>query len=364
MNEALVQWTLLNNLDYLGNLLQFPIAKKIGQEVTTDYGRIDFIIEDLTKTQLILELETIISNEGKFRYCTNQILNYKNVKFSDKTDYCILFASETNNFYKSKLQSFGIENNVLTKLYSINSIKNLYADTLQKLSLNFGLALPKPKTYEICYLRWLNKIMKPFKDFSKQILEPNEIALYFSSFKSTNFKCYLRLALDFEMLQLVDERFLITQNGLVFISNFNPQIDFISRNRIPSVDLTNEQKRILLKLLTNGNWTVHKVNIYWFFRFIEVTDGAWIPNYKEFEQEKLDLVNGLFGVSYKKRTMFELLNFTCNFCQELGLVERIKSTKYYDKLYLTPLGVEVNNIFSLDLNMKRNRLNLSFKYLE
>jgi hypothetical protein len=49
---------------------------------------------------------------------------------------------------------------------------------------------------------------------------------------------------------------------------------------------------------------------------------------------------------------------------ELGLVDRIKSTGNYDKLYLTPLGVEINNIFSLDLQLKKSRLNLSFKYLE
>ena len=93
-------------------------------------------------------------------------------------------------------------------------------------------------------------------------------------------------------------------------------------------------------------------------------DGEWIPNIKDFAQEKLDLVNGLFGVSYQKRTMFELLNFTFNFCSELGLVERVKSGGIYDRIYLTPLGVEVNNIFSLDLQAKKSRLNLSFKYLE
>ena len=57
-------------------------------------------------------------------------------------------------------------------------------------------------------------------------------------------------------------------------------------------------------------------------------------------------------------------NSTYNFCSELGLVERIKSGRRYDRIYLTPLGVEVNNIFSLDLQAKKSRLNLSFKYLE
>ena len=51
MNESLVQWTLLNNIDYLSEALNFKIASKRGQEITTDYGRIDFIVEDYQKKQ-------------------------------------------------------------------------------------------------------------------------------------------------------------------------------------------------------------------------------------------------------------------------------------------------------------------------
>lgn len=108
----------------------------------------------------------------------------------------------------------------------------------------------------------------------------------------------------------------------------------------------------------------HKVNIYWFLRFLEVTNGEWLPNIKDFEKHKLDLVNGLFNVNYLSRTMFEFLNFACNWCMELGLVDKIKTSTKYDKIYLTPLGIEINNIFSLDLQLKKNRLNLNFKYLE
>lgn len=364
MNESLVQWTLLNNLDFLSELLDFTIASKIGQEITTEYGRIDFVVEDYRANQLVVELETILDSKGKLSYCFNQILNYKNFRISEKTEYCILFALETKKEFERIVYGFGQENNVRIRQYSINEVKNLYTNTLEKLSLNLGMALPQPRTYTICYLRWLTKIMKPFRDHSKATLSADEIAIYFSSHKTTNFKCYLRLALDFEMLAVEGNRFNITENGTEFISNLNPMINFVSKSNIPTVDLTNEQKRLLLKILTNGNWTVHKVNIYWFLRFIEVINGEWIPKYKDFEQKKLDLVNGLFGVNYKNRTMYELLNFTCNFCIELGLVERIKSTAKYDKLYLTPLGIEVNNIFSLDLQIKKSRLNLNFKYLE
>jgi hypothetical protein len=364
MNESIVRWTLLNNLLFLGNSLGFRIASKVGQEITTDFGRIDFILEDFSRNQLVVELETILNTRSKLDYCFSQIANYKNVRFSDRTAYCILFASETPLYNKRVVEAYGHENDVLTRTYSIDRVKDLYVQTVRRLSLSFGLALPKPRNYTICYLRWLNKILKPFWDFQRDTLTNMELAKYFTSYKTTNFKCYLRLALDFEMIEPCGNRFAVTSNGKEYLSNLNPYAFGNMSEQLPSLDLTNEQKRLLLRILTNGNWTVHKVDIYWFLRFIEVTDGEWIPNVREFAQEKLDLVNGLFGVSYKSRTMFELLNWNYNYCEELGLVERIKTDTKYDRIYLTPLGVEVNNIFSLDLQVKKSRLNLSFEYLE
>jgi hypothetical protein len=229
------------------------------------------------------------------------------------------------------------------------------------LSLSFGLALPKPANYTICYLRWLNKILKPYHDSKKKVLLKEQLATYFSSPNTTNFRCYLRLALDFEMILVEGNKFILTQFGKDYIKNFNIDID--RSTNLASNDLTIEQKKVLLTVLTNSNWTPHKVNIYWFLRFIEVTGGEWLPNIKDFAADKLEIINGLFGVSYKNRTMYEFLNFACNWCIELGLVDRIKTGTKYDRIFLTPLGVEINNIFSMDLQIKRSRMNLNFKYL-
>lgn len=362
MKESLVQWTLLQNLDFLSNSLDFPIAVKKGQEISTDFGRIDFILESSQKNQLIVELETVLNTKNKRDYCFSQVLNYKNVSYSEKTQYCILFANETNQNSKSIIDDFGIANNVLIKTYSINDVKELYSLTVERLSLSFGLSLPKPTNYTICFLRWLNKILKPYRDFEKNSLSGKDLAYYFTSANTTNFKCYLRLAFDFEMVTETKGEFLITANGWEYVQNFNPDIDFATN--LSSIDLTNEQKKILLRIVTNGNWSAHKVNIYWFLRFLEVTNGEWLPNVKIFEKYKLDLVNGLFNVSYLSRTMYEFLNFACNWCMELGLVDRIKTFTDYDKVFLTPLGIEINNIFSLDIQLKKNRLNLNFKYLD
>jgi len=363
MKESLVQWTLLQNFNKLSEYLDFPIARKIGQEITTNFGRIDFILEDNKQRQLIVELETLLDTPNKRQYCFEQVGRYKNISFTNNTEYCILFAEETGTRAQKTVANFGKTNAVSVKTYPLDEVKKRYTATVERLCLSFGLSLPKPTNYTICYLRWLNKILKPFNDFKRTALRDNELAKNFSSSKSTNFRCYLKLALDFEMIVFNGDMYEITNDGKEYVDNFNLEID-APNNNLSAIDLTNEQKKILLRIITNGNWTAHKVNIYWFLRFMEVTNGEWIPNVKEFERQKLDLVNGLFNVNYKTRTMFEFLNFACNWCMELGLVDRIKTLSNYDVVFLTPLGIEINNIFSLDLQLKKNRLNLSFKYLD
>lgn len=362
MQESLVQWTLLNNLSELSKYLDFKIASKKAQEVSTDFGRIDFILEGYQNNHLIVELETTLNEKSKLNYCFNQIMDYKNVKFVDDTEYCILYASETNEKVKPIIYSFAKSNDILVRTYSLNKIKSLYSTTVEKLSLSFGLALPKPSNYTISYLRWLNKILKPYYDSKKNILSKVQLASYFTSPNTTNFRCYLRLALDFEMIAINNNKFLLTQFGADYINNFN--LDIEQSSNLSSIELTNEQKKVLLKVLTNSNWTRHKINIYWFLRFSEVTRGEWLPNRKEFDKSKLEVINGLFGVNYKSRTMYEFLNFACNWCIELGMVDKIKTGSKYDRIFLTPLGIEVNNIFSMDLQIKKSRMNLNFKYIE
>ncbi len=366
MTEFLVQWTLMNNLHKLGQALKFDIAKIIGQEITTDFGRIDFVLCNSQNRHLIVELETELNNKSKLDYCFNQTLNYKSIKFSNSTDYCILYAEETIQNNKRKIEKFGADNGILIHTYSLEKTKGLYSDTVARLSLNVGLALPNPKNYTICFLRWLNKIMKPFLDLSKTELTTTEIFGPFinKSGSRTNFNCHERIALDFELFRINRSKYVLTDYGKIFVQNISPYV--YNTSNVSSINLTNEQKRLLLKVLTNGNWEdkIHKVYIYWFLRFIEVTNGAWLPRTHNFSKDKIDIANGLFNVSYKGRTMCEFLNWCFNYCSELGLVERIKSTTDYDQVFLTPLGVDINNIFSIDLTLKKSRMNLGFKYLD
>lgn len=366
MTEALVQWTLLNNQKYLAEYLDFNFSTILGQEISTDFGRIDFVVKNNLNESIVVELETILNTKRKLDYCFNQTLNYKNVQFTSDTAYCILYAEETSQKYKQEIKKFGERENVIIKSYSVSKIIKLYDKTIKRLSLNVGLALPSPKNYTICYLRWLNKILTPFKYHNTNKLEFNQIFEPFDTTKKskTNFNCHLRLALDFEMIKIENEKYYLTKFGKEYINNFNT--NFKKQTKESTIDLTNQQKRLLLKILTNGNWAdkIHKVNIYWFLRFIEITNGSWLPKKHNFELQKLEIARGLFNVSYKSRTMQEFLMWCSNYCLELGLIEKIKSTSDYDQIILTPLGVEINNIFSLDLILKRSRLNLNFKYLE
>ena len=364
MVESLVQYTLLNNTNYLAEVLDFDVHKVIGKEITTEWGRIDFVLSNNKNESLIVELETILDSKSKLDYCFNQTLNYKNVKFNENTNYCILFAEETKNH--KAIEEFGKSNEIIIQSYSLEYTKKLYADTINRLSLNVGLALPSPKNYTICYLRWLNKIMKTFSNLNREVLNKDEILKPFTSSKgrATNFNCYERIGLDFELFEKSSKNYILTEYGKTFINNINPFINTVKN--ASSIELTNEQKRLLLKILTNGNWEnkVHKVNIYWFLRFIEITNGNWLPKNYNIDTDKLEIARGLFNVSYKERTMYEFLNWCCNYCFELGLVEVINTNSKYNQVTLTPLGIEINNIFSIDLSLKKYRMNLSFKFLE
>ena len=85
MKENLVQWTLLNNPAYLSKCLSFPISKKVGQEITTEFGRLDFVLENNKAQQLIVELETNLNSSNKLNYCFNPDYALEKMKGYSKT---------------------------------------------------------------------------------------------------------------------------------------------------------------------------------------------------------------------------------------------------------------------------------------
>ncbi|MGI8495327.1 MAG: hypothetical protein ACR2L1_08455, partial [Pyrinomonadaceae bacterium] len=84
MNEILVEWTLLREKDYLNECLGLDVKKKILQQYSTEYGRIDFAHELNDGRIAITELETIIDNKSKLEYCQFQCLEYSNIRLYSK----------------------------------------------------------------------------------------------------------------------------------------------------------------------------------------------------------------------------------------------------------------------------------------
>jgi hypothetical protein len=74
MNELLVEWTLLREQNYLKKCLGLNIKRKLFQQYSTEFGRIDFAHELPNGQIVITELETIIDNKSKLEYCQSQCL--------------------------------------------------------------------------------------------------------------------------------------------------------------------------------------------------------------------------------------------------------------------------------------------------
>ncbi len=76
------------------------------------------------------------------------------------------------------------------------------------------------------------------------------------------------------------------------------------------------------------------------------------------DKDKMDFANSFLGTNYSQITLCNWLNFVCTHCEELGLVERIKTTTEYDRAALTTLGSRVLGFIEMDLHLKRERIQI------
>jgi hypothetical protein len=302
MNESLVQWVLLKRPEYLQKRLGFHLGRKLGENYTTEQGRIDFAFETRDEL-LVVELETAIDNKAKFDYCTDQVRRYRQINFSTKKPvrFIILFEKEnTAPRFQRLLREFADELNVLLRSYSILDIQQLYGKCLEELSKTTGLYLGPPVAMDVVYLRWLNRVVKPFSDLGKDVLPYRSIWGLFRS--RTSFGVYTSLAKYFQLIEETPSNSIrLTGYGVRFRDAYNEEI-IPSRATMP--DLSTEQKRVLLEVLTNGVFTKSKVNIYYFLRFLHLTNGDWLPKSSTPQhKDKLEFVNFLFSKTYKWSTL-------------------------------------------------------------
>lgn len=354
MDERLVQWTLLRNLPELSNIVGRPIIKKIAEEYTTDQGRIDFVLETPDEI-LIVELETRIDTPYKLQYCTRQVERYTQISYnvSKPIKYAIIFEESTPPEFKKELIKFSNQLNIILKTYSLSKIQKLYSEVLEELKRTSGLYIGPPVAMDITHLRYLNKIIEPFYMDSENQLPIKDLRKKFRS--QTSYGVYKRLSEDFEIIRYDTNYAKLTEYGIRFRDAFNAQL---IQTTATMPDLSNEQKRILLEVLINGDFTKCKVNIYYFLRFVHLTNGEWLPKSStEEDKEKLEFINFLFSKSYSWNTVSDLLSFTCNQCEELNLVSRIKvKTSPSDKVFLTQLGSRILGFLELYLHLKREQI--------
>jgi hypothetical protein len=370
VDESLVQWILLKNPVYFSKILDIGLGRCLGTEITTDHGRLDFIYEVGDDEILLIELETSIDSTSKFDHCANQIKRYLNLKnkFPKKNvTVALAYANEgTSDHFQKRLQDFSENYNILLKSYSMFKLLKVYDEMLNRLYRTCGVSLGRAVALGITSITWLNKFIFLFIDghnYPKPVdsLTWKELKGMFSS--NTNFYVLKRFAEDFELVQVKNIKktriFLLTEYGQRFRDELATEYQFHNDNfeldRIRA--LTMSQKRLLIEILLNGNFTKIKVNIFHFLRFVHLTEGNWLPkNSAKLTKAEQQFLNNMFRASYNSRTLKDIVQQTCTFCEELGFLEKLPmQNQVYDKVVFTSLGSRAYNYFEQLLNVERER---------
>ncbi|EKY17789.1 hypothetical protein [Capnocytophaga sp. oral taxon 326] len=370
MNESLVEWTLLREQNYLSECIGLGLKKKVFQQYSTKYGRIDFAHELNDGRIAITELETIIDSKSKLEYCQYQCLEYANIKFENtkSTIIVILIAEETPIKYKKELINFSKKNNFEFKTYSLDIVNKYYKQLIEEAVRNSGIPLVKPVANNFTHLSCLNRLILPFFELEKDILQREDFIEYFNLKEDkadSHFKVHKQMAEYFELIKDISttkklDKIELTNYGKRFRENIN--YEFITyksyiKSDLKRIDLSLEQKRILLESLMNGNIgeLKGKVNILYFLRFVHLTEGIYVPKGRKMDYEKISFTNSFLKTNYSEITLCNWLNFVCNHTVELGLIERINTNNNYDRAILTSLGSRVLGFIEMDLHLKRER---------
>ena len=396
MNENLVQWVLMREPEYLQSKLRFDLKKRIGAELTTDYGRLDFVYETNKNEILVVEVETGIDSESKYRHCLEQIKQYKKLeedwgsirfrgKSCNKIRTVLLYAKDrTPKKYNKKIRKDCVKYDFYIRFYSLIEIQALYKKCIDRIKKTTGISLGKSVALGVSSLKWLNKIMTPFIERDTDNIKWRDLKEMSSS--STSFYVLKRLAEDFELIKMRKrkrENYIhLTETGKQFrdaapdgmllssLSVENSKGDEngpgqapeqvpeqVPRKNTNQTALSIEQKRILLGSLINGLFTKSKVNLFYFLRFVHITEGEWLPRMStQMSAEEIKYINNILSSSYSERTLKELVQQSCNHCIDLGLVERIPNKAcQYDKVMLTTIGSRVLGYLELYLHLKREQ---------
>jgi hypothetical protein len=350
---------------------------------------------------LIVELETGIDSTAKLNHAKSQVARYLKLQNQYRTRelmVALLYAAETTpERIKIELSDFAAEHGIILRSYYIRKIMTQYNKMVNQLSYASGITLGRAVALGVTSIGWLNKFMVPYlisknnsamedsnrifenlwENKNRTILDIFDLSIdelptklpwiqLKQSFSSpTNFYVLKRLVEDFELIEILKIRsgteVALTDYGCRFRDELYLRLfENLSDNvKIQDLfkDLTVGQKRILLEILLNGNFTKIKVNIFHFLRFIHLTEGTWLPKSNtKLTPAECQYLNNSFNSSYKSRTLKDLVLQTCTFCEELGLVKKLPmNDELYDKVMFTTIGSRVINHFEQLLHIERER---------
>ncbi len=371
MDERLVQWTLLREWNYLQKCLQLPILRRWAEQISTDYGTPDLILwgED---SLYVIELETAIDTPGKLAFVEKQLRQYSNIRFPLPSALVLLYAEDaTPSKRMREVKRVCDELHVESRTYSLNHVQHMYQRLIAELNRSVGIPLGPTCAMDVCYLRWMNALIQPFAEQGQNTLPVSHFYARGGTgrFQSrTTYNVRKRLCQDFELITEQEGFLSLTEYGERFAEALIPD-PLVGFAQIPPLSL--EQKRILLEVLTNGRITPSKANIYYFLRFVYLTEGLWIPHSSAPEpkspQDRVygywQLATALFGKHYAWHTLIDFLNFTCNQGEELGLVNRVKLKGDSDRAMMTPLGSRLLGLMEIDLHIKRERIHIPLQVI-
>ena len=76
MEEKLVEWTLVSNQKYLGEVLDRKIKKKLARQLTLNSGKLDLLYEKRDGNIVVIELKLSIRTSNDWNSVMNQLLSY------------------------------------------------------------------------------------------------------------------------------------------------------------------------------------------------------------------------------------------------------------------------------------------------
>jgi hypothetical protein len=234
---------------------------------------------------------------------------------------------------------------------------------------NSGIPLSRPVANNFTHLACLNRFILPFYEHNRIELKRKDFEDYFDLRKGvadSHFKVHKHMAEYFDLVvdTSTTKQFSsvkLTDNyGIRFRDNLNYEFAIkkgIKKSSVKKIDLSIEQRRILIESLMNGNIADKKakINILYFLRFVHITEGVWVPRGRNLDQQKVEFANSFLGTNYTQGVISNWLNFVCNHCEELGLIERIKTRTENDRAILTTLGSRILGFIEMDLHLKRER---------